>query len=556
MEITMENFWRQLPRVLLSIATSQFVAIDLEMTGIADKDLEGNETPNRLQIYERAKKIASTFNVFDLGITCIMAQPVFEKGGVRLEKIYEDCVPYLSRRDVRKATQRMEKRMKPWKEREHPYNEDDEGLKLFSAYVWDTIDDWLYMPDTKRPTEIEILVPRSDSKKRTSIYHQIVRRKAQVLVPHMRCRVWNHGATVVIYTVDDEKEKEKRKTLRDRLSASLRKYSGIRLVIEALAGGDFAELIDVDCVVDALSACPDDAETFCEKLRLMLQQTSPTHSEDASEDESDDSEGQDVRDWASWSDQAEDYASGNGGYSCGPREGSASWDDGCTDDEELPAKSLGDKVALAFKLVEDRLKESRPVIVGHNQFMDLLFLYNTFIDDLPDSLDDFLAEVHELFPFVIDTKLLAIQDQAIEGEDPLVYLYNRLSDRNTMPQISWHTAYGYGRSGAAHQAGYDSYMTATVFLRLAYKLAGKNLTGEDAGEADRKLSTLYSREWLSAVGHDPDRFGGKRSSSPSWSEPPEADSVAVGQPEWGDPAFDLVRNTIRIAPRRTAYLGG
>lgn len=76
MEVNTDNFWRQLPRILLSIAKSQFVAIDLEMTGITDKNSEerlGN--PTKQQIYESAKNIASTFNVFELGITCIISKP-------------------------------------------------------------------------------------------------------------------------------------------------------------------------------------------------------------------------------------------------------------------------------------------------------------------------------------------------------------------------------------------------------------------------------------------------------------------------------------------------
>ncbi|KAK2045642.1 hypothetical protein LZ31DRAFT_630495 [Colletotrichum somersetense] len=175
----MVNFWQKLPRVLLSITNSQFVAIILEMTGITDKvSVERCENPNRQQVYEAAKKIASTFNVFDLGITCIMPQPdgsydfefysfpvspylhadardeemfvrdvdrrlcvaydtlnFLRKKGVRMERIYENCVPYLNRKDVRMDTQRMEKRMEPRKEREHPYNESDKGLLFFSAYV-------------------------------------------------------------------------------------------------------------------------------------------------------------------------------------------------------------------------------------------------------------------------------------------------------------------------------------------------------------------------------------------------------------------------------------
>ncbi|KAK2031804.1 ribonuclease CAF1 [Colletotrichum zoysiae] len=600
MEVTTENFWQKLPRVLLSIANSQFVAIDLEMTGIADKaSVEKCEYPDRQQVYKDAKMIASTFNVFDLGITCIIAQPdgsyevesysfpvspylqadtrddemfvrdvdrrlcvaydtlrFLRKEGVQMEKMYQDCVPYLSRKDVRMATERMEKRMEPRKEKEHPYSESDEGLLFFSTYVWDTINDWLLESVMERSTEIKILVPPSDSKKRTSIYHKIVRREAQDLVPDMRCRIWNYGATVIIYPADDEKDNE---------LTALRCASPFEIGFRPRSA---------------------DAETFCEKARQMFQSTSPTDSEDASEDEHDDGDGPGVRltpqstgdrtrqnfdtsnDWSAGSGWSPVPAPSSAAAASPPTHpptptatsppGSNGWGEVFTGTKEPSAESLAYKVAQAFQLVEDKLKVSPPVIVGHNQFMDLLFLYNTFIDDLPDTLDDFLAEIHELFPLIIDTKLLAIEDQAIEGEDPLQDLYNRLNDRKAMPQITCNTAYGHGRGGKAHDAGFDSFMTATVFLRLAYKLACKNLPGDDDEEAGRKLRSLYSREWLSAIGRDPDEFEDQRSSSPCWSEPSEpsdADNEGVSQPDWEDPVFDLARNTIRIAPHKTIYIG-
>ncbi|TKW53453.1 Poly(A)-specific ribonuclease PARN, partial [Colletotrichum tanaceti] len=548
MEVNTENFWRQLPRILLSIAKSQFVAIDLEMTGITDKknSKERLETPTKQEIYESARNIASTFNVFELGITCIISKPdgsymtesfsftvspylhadtrddetfvqdvdrrlsvsyntlkFLRKEGIRMEKIYDDCVPYLSRKDVRKATERMEKKMKPWNAKEHPYDEDEEGLWFFSEYVRDTIIEWLEKPYSKRPNDIEVLIPPSESRRRTNVYHQIVRFKAKMLVPHMRCRTWNHGATVIVYPVDEEEETDRHTFLQDRLTASLAKYSGIRLVIEALAGGDFAELIDADRVVEAMSVCPGDAQILCQNVHQMLQSTSAARSGDSSE-----SEGQDayntsqtsdewpsepslesdnpwrqpafVNDWPApsgtgqsidssngWGDwdsrrQVNSNSKGDEGYGCSALGGPSHWEEVCTGDDDPTAQTLGERVADALKRIEGQLKRSRPVIVGHNQFMDLLFLYNTFVDDLPATLDEFLAKIHELFPYILDTKLLAIKHQAIEGEDPLVDLYDRFSDRKAMPQIDWPPGYGYGRSGTAHQAGFDSKSLAGV----------------------------------------------------------------------------------------------
>jgi poly(A)-specific ribonuclease len=47
------------------------------------------------------------------------------------------------------------------------------------------------------------------------------------------------------------------------------------------------------------------------------------------------------------------------------------------------------------------------VLVGHNCFLDLMFIYSQFIDVLPQTHQVFIQKVHELFPQIYDTKLMA-----------------------------------------------------------------------------------------------------------------------------------------------------
>jgi poly(A)-specific ribonuclease len=70
---------------------------------------------------------------------------------------------------------------------------------------------------------------------------------------------------------------------------------------------------------------------------------------------------------------------------------------------DFEIKQLADKV-------KRRLKEKRPVLVGHNMFSDLLFFHRCFIGPLPNTLAEFQAVVHELFPMLADTKYLATHD--------------------------------------------------------------------------------------------------------------------------------------------------
>jgi hypothetical protein len=79
-----------------------------------------------------------------------------------------------------------------------------------------------------------------------------------------------------------------------------------------------------------------------------------------------------------------------------------------------------------MKKYEDQLKRQRPVLVGHNQFHDLCFLYEKFIGDLPSSLGDFKDQIRHLFPRLVDTKYLGskgehsmIADETLTNSKPI-----------------------------------------------------------------------------------------------------------------------------------------
>ncbi|TDZ64985.1 Poly(A)-specific ribonuclease PARN [Colletotrichum trifolii] len=518
MEVSMNNFWRMLPKILISIAEADFVAFDVEMTGISDKLSEAAYSQNnqtRQHIYEHGKRIASTFNLFQFGFTCLTAQrdgsystesfsfnvsplliedtredeffaqdigrnltvslnalKFLRREGQQLEKIFSNPVPYLSRKEIREARERLESRKTPRVLRDHQYNEDEEGLNFFSAYVFDAISTWLDDRSDDKPSDIKISIPPADSKKRASVYHKIVRTAAQNMVPFMKCRTWNYGATVLIYMEGFDEESERVKTAGDRLDASIKKQKGIGIVIEALAGGDFAHEID---------------------------------------------------------------PSQDGG----------------------PEEMLYDQVAHALLVLNDRLQMVRPVLVGHNQFWDLLFLYRTFIDDLPGSAGEFFTEIHELFPRILDTKILAISDQAIEGEDPLADIFDRLDVYNATPRITWDPLYGYNHKAEAHEAGFDSFMTASVLVRLGHKLARQSRLDifQDSEDQNKKLRGLYSKGWLEGIGHNPECFGSDAVVGfGSASEESDDDDASGESLSWDHAVFEPLQNSLRIGPSTTVFL--
>jgi len=112
--------------------------------------------------------------------------------------------------------------------------------------------------------------------------------------------------------------------------------------------------------------------------------------------------------------------------------------------------------------VKEELMEKDHIIVGHNLFTDLCFLYNTFFEALPMSVKNFQNEVHTLFPTVYDTKFLGSYGQG--NLRPNTSLMGCLEPFKMIhkPIVSLHSDEGYqnyrdaSMNDKAHEAGYDS----------------------------------------------------------------------------------------------------
>ena len=121
-------------------------------------------------------------------------------------------------------------------------------------------------------------------------------------------------------------------------------------------------------------------------------------------------------------------------------------------------------------LYEDRIKKRRPAIIGHNPFLDLCFIQETFLQPLPADAVTFSKEIHQLFPKIIDTKYLASHLGFRAGKN-LEQLYKAASEAPLLitPEPGFDA-----RDGSAHNAGFDSWMTAAVFVSLARKMVLRN----------------------------------------------------------------------------------
>jgi poly(A)-specific ribonuclease len=71
MDINRFNFWHTLPAVLEAISLSDYVAFDLEMTGVTGHS--SNKTPayTKATAYRLAVEAATTFQILQIGLTCL-----------------------------------------------------------------------------------------------------------------------------------------------------------------------------------------------------------------------------------------------------------------------------------------------------------------------------------------------------------------------------------------------------------------------------------------------------------------------------------------------------
>ncbi|KAI9809416.1 MAG: hypothetical protein M1827_006852 [Pycnora praestabilis] len=128
-------------------------------------------------------------------------------------------------------------------------------------------------------------------------------------------------------------------------------------------------------------------------------------------------------------------------------------------------------VRCEFDELRQKLSQRRTVLVGHNLFTDMVNFYRCFLGDLPASVVEFQARLHQLFPMIIDTKYLATHNcGSINPKSSLQEIEEALRPQQ-VPIIETHHEHSkYQYSGAAHEAGYDSFLTAKVLVRLAAKL--------------------------------------------------------------------------------------
>lgn len=120
--------------------------------------------------------------------------------------------------------------------------------------------------------------------------------------------------------------------------------------------------------------------------------------------------------------------------------------------------------------LQKNLRSQSRALVGHNCMTDLVNLYRCFIGDLPLTVGEFSAKLQELFPIVIDTKYIAGLGQNRHLDTSLQSVETDLAP-NALPRIHLPSMFDkYLYSSVYHEAGFDSWVTAKIGLKLPLKL--------------------------------------------------------------------------------------
>lgn len=124
-----------------------------------------------------------------------------------------------------------------------------------------------------------------------------------------------------------------------------------------------------------------------------------------------------------------------------------------------------------FSRAQWLLRNKPKVIIGHNCFLDMVYIYRTFIGTLPDTVEEFQTKLHKLWPVIVDTKYMSTHNCGdISPASSLEQIASQLSAQQK-PVLDTHENHTkYKNVEAFHEAGYDSFLTAQVAVRLSAKL--------------------------------------------------------------------------------------
>ena len=126
---------------------------------------------------------------------------------------------------------------------------------------------------------------------------------------------------------------------------------------------------------------------------------------------------------------------------------------------------------LGFSRLIELIIQARKPLVGHNCLLDLMFFYQNFIAELPDTLEEFIHCFHFYFPIIYDTKAMGESLDLFTRTDLSSMSMKCLTDKRWRNYLEFdfdvnHGFSKYAGKQALHEAGYDAYITGVAFASM------------------------------------------------------------------------------------------
>ncbi|KAB5558163.1 CAF1 family ribonuclease-domain-containing protein [Coniochaeta sp. 2T2.1] len=451
MQISSKNYWESLPVVLEAIAVADYIAFDLEMTGVQTKTVTVPDQKALAFAYHIAKEAAERFQIVQFGITCITNYPSSTKdfrastfnfllnpsfigdrpvdkrlakvldryvgwsqssvmflrdNGFEVARAFQDGVPYLSQGEVRELMEGSFLNPSGQGRPEHRLNlaEYDIEATYFQNYARQSIREWY---TSRPPQSSHVNIRNTHGGRVNALQIRIVAELVKDEYPN--CKAFPKAGGEYVQVRLKEKDED------DRIAAeredAVCRHKGFLFVIEALVGWLSVDMLPIEYLVP-----------------------SPT--------------------------------------------------------PDRPAALTAMKEKLEG--LQDKLIRRQRIVIGHNSFYDLCFLYRSFFGPMPKTIDQFGIEIKFLFPQFVDTKYLGRRpgNDCMLPDDNLKELFQKARQRSMLntppyPGMSHAVQIPGQYAVAANDAGYDSWMTAVVFLKCAWERAEAEARNRAAMQSDK-----------------------------------------------------------------------
>ncbi|KAG6353452.1 hypothetical protein INS49_005633 [Diaporthe citri] len=455
MEVDRTNFWQNLPYIFKTISEARYVAVDLEMSGIYVDQFRDTETPVKptlQQEYDDARKAAKLFSILQFGFTCISWDPERKSyvtktfnlplhPGVVVEDVTSKSLVRVVDRCFRLSTITLDFLESNHFSLAHILQR---GVPYLSASELNRKATFDFI-DGKRQAG-ELIDVNELSTKSTEFRNDV---EWKIINWRMQRRSGAHVGPVIIRNSQGHRLNSLQKRLVHELLQD--QFSDLRAV--ARYGGAHMEIFD--------ASQQTSGHKSLERTRAVSKQIGARLLWDAI---------------------------------CG-QPFVANVDIGLIVGQN-PIQAMRLKAEL--KEYESRLRNRSPVLVGHNILMDLCFLHSNFVAPVPKSLQEFRALTRERLPRIVDTKYLFTRGGDEMSPDYSLGECFDAAGNQLFPVVAPDPYFSY-RASCPHQAGYDSFMTAVVFLKKSYQLSQARqglwyIASEDLGEGEalRSRSTSFS----------------------------------------------------------------